>query len=52
MAHLGPLAPRVAESLRRFVLLDAGPYRLEEEGQDVNLCLPLGLETDGGEQKD
>jgi hypothetical protein len=33
MAHLGPLVPRVAaESLRRFVLLDAGPYRLEEEG--------------------
>ena len=41
MTHLAPLTLRVAaKPLRRVVLLDAGPYRLD----DVNLlCLLLGL---------
>jgi hypothetical protein len=53
MVDLGPSAPRVAaESLRRFVLLDAGPYRLEEEGVRREFMFAAGLETDGGERKD
>jgi hypothetical protein len=33
MAHYGPLALRVAaKSLQRFVLLNIGPYQLEEGG--------------------
>jgi hypothetical protein len=52
MAHLGPLAPRVAaDSLRRLVLLDAGPYRLEG-GVRREFMFAAGLETDGGERKD
>lgn len=52
MAHLDLLAQRVAaEPLQRFVLLDAGLYRLEgEEGKTWDLCLLLDLkqtELDG-----
>jgi hypothetical protein len=53
MAHLAPLAPRVAaESLQRFVLLDAGPYRLEGEGIRREFMFAAGLETDGVRRKD
>ena len=53
MAHLGPSAPRVAaESLRRFVLLDAGPYRLEGGGVGREFMFSAALETDGGGRKD
>jgi hypothetical protein len=53
MAHLDLLALRVAvESLRRFVLLDAGPYRLEGEGVRRGFMLAAQLETDGDGRKD
>jgi hypothetical protein len=44
MAYLGLLALRVAAQLFKwFVLLDAGPYRLEGGGVTNGLILPLGL---------
>jgi hypothetical protein len=47
MAHLAPLTLRVAaEPLRRFVLLDAGPYRLEGEGVRREFMFAAGVETD------
>ena len=47
MAYLAPLTLRVAaEPLRRFVLLDAGPYRLEGEGARREFMFTAGLETD------
>jgi hypothetical protein len=53
MAHLGPLALRVAaESLRRFVLLDVGPYRLEGGGVGREFMFAATLEMDGGRRKD
>lgn len=49
MAHLAPLAPRVAaEYLRHFVLFDAGPYRLEGGGVGREYMFAAALETDGG----
>jgi hypothetical protein len=48
MAYLGVLALRVAAQLFGcFVLLDAGPYRLEGGERTSGFILPLGL-TDGG----
>jgi hypothetical protein len=53
MAHLVPLAPRAAaESLRRLVLLDAGPYRLEEGGVGREFMFDAALETDEFGRKD
>jgi hypothetical protein len=50
MVHL---ALRVAaESLRRFVLHDAGPYRLEGGGVRREFMFAAALETEGGGQKD
>ncbi len=44
MAYLAPLTLRVAaEPLRRFVLLDAGPYRLEGEGVRREFMFAAGL---------
>jgi hypothetical protein len=51
MAHLAPLATRVAESLRHFVFLDAGPYRLEG-GVGREFMFAAALEMDGVGQKD
>jgi len=47
MAHLAPLATSVAESLRRFVFLDAGPYRLDGGGVGREYMFAAALETDG-----
>jgi hypothetical protein len=53
MAHLSPLALRVvAKSLRRFVLLNAGLYRLEGGGVGREFMFATALETDGGGWKD
>jgi len=53
MADLAPLAPRVADgSLRRFVLLGVGPYRLEGGGVGREYIFAAALETDGGGRKD
>ena len=50
MAHL---ALRVAAGpLRRFVLLNAGPYRLEGEGVRRRFMLAAQLEPDGDRRKD
>jgi hypothetical protein len=50
MAHL---ALRVAAGpLRRFVLLDAGPYRLEGEGVRRRFMLAAQLEPDRDRRKD
>ena len=47
MAHLAPLTLRVAaEPLRRFVLLDMRPYRLEGEGVRCEFMFSTRLETD------
>jgi len=44
MAYLGLLALRVAaQTFGCFVLLDAGPYRLEGGGVTGGFILPLGL---------
>jgi hypothetical protein len=44
MAYLGLLALRVvAQPFGCFVLLDAGPYQLEEGGIRSGFILPLGL---------
>jgi hypothetical protein len=44
MAQLAPLTLRVAaKPLRRFVLLDAGPYRLEGEGVRREFMFAAGL---------
>jgi len=52
MAYLGLLTLRVAAQLFGcFVLLDAGPYRLEAGGVTSGLILPLGLMMDGGESQ-
>jgi hypothetical protein len=48
MAHLDLLALKVAAGpLRRFVLLDVGPYRLEGEGVRRRFMLAAQLETEG-----
>jgi hypothetical protein len=48
MAHLAPLTLRdAAKSLRRFVLLDAGPYRLEGGRVGREFMFAAALETDG-----
>jgi hypothetical protein len=52
MVHLNHLALRVAAEPLRFVLLNAGPYRLEGEGEDVGFMLTAWLETEGGGRKD
>jgi serine/threonine protein kinase HipA of HipAB toxin-antitoxin module len=53
MAHLALLATRVAaESPRRFVLLDARPYRLEGGGVGRGFMFAAALETDRGGRKD
>ena len=53
MVHLGPLAPRVAaDSLQRFVLLDAGPCRLEGGGVRREFMFAAALEMEGGGWKD
>ena len=53
MAHLALLTLRVAaERLRRFVLLDAGLYRLEGEGVRREFMFAAGLETDSGRIRD
>ena len=53
MAYLGLLALKVAaQPFGCFVLLDAGPYRLEGGGVTSGFILPLGLETVEGGQKD
>jgi hypothetical protein len=45
MAYLGLLALRVAAQLfGYFVLLDAGPYRLEGGGATSGFILPLGVD--------
>jgi hypothetical protein len=50
MAYLGLLALRVAAQLFGcFVLLYAGPYRLEGGGVRSGFILPLGL-MDGGKR--
>jgi hypothetical protein len=41
-----------AESLRRFVLHDAGPYRLEGGGVRREFMFAAALETEGGGRKD
>jgi hypothetical protein len=47
MAYLAPLTLRVAaEPLRRFVLLNARPYRLEGEGVRREFMFAARLETD------
>ena len=47
MAYLAPLTMRVAaKPLRRFVFLDAGPYRLEGVGVRREFMFAARLETD------
>jgi hypothetical protein len=51
--HLDLLALKVAaEPLRRFVFLDAGPYRLEGGRVGRSFMFAAGLETDGVGRKD
>lgn len=52
MAHLVPLAMRVAETLRPFAFFDAGPYRLEGRGVGREFMFAAALETDWVGRKD